>query len=101
MLVMYKRDAIFELDFSGSTITDAQLGKLEEAKAFQKVFRLDLSNTAITDAGLDQIKNAHALTELDLSGTKATMEAARRLGERKIASKYTPKPFKTQPKVKI
>ena len=64
-------------------------------------FILDLSNTGITDAGLDKCQNVHVLTELRLKGSKATKAGAKRLGDRKIAHKSTPKMFQQQPKTDL
>lgn len=96
-----QKDPVFKLDLSKSTVTDDQLARLDSGKALQKTFVLDLSDTAITDAGLDQISNAHCIGELKLKGSRATEQAAKRLGERKVASPLTPKPLKTPPKIEI
>lgn len=101
MITIAKDDPVFQLNLSGSKITDDQLVKLDEGKVLQKTVDMDLSNTAITDAGLDKIANMYCITTLNLKGSKATMEGARRLGARKIANPTTPAPFKKQPEVKI
>ncbi|MGQ0636794.1 MAG: hypothetical protein ACT4QC_19455 [Planctomycetaceae bacterium] len=90
---------IVKLVLAGSTITDDQLKRLDGGKVLQKTVILDLSDTAITDAGLDQLKQHFVVTELNLKGSKATLEAGKRLGNRQIASPQTPKPFKKMPKI--
>lgn len=97
----YANNPVFELNFKGSTITDDQLGKLDAGKVLQKVFVLDLSDTGITDAGLDKCENVHCLSQLRLKGSKATKDGAKRLGERKVAHKSTPKMLQQQPKVEF
>jgi hypothetical protein len=101
MIEANQEDPVFIMKFGGSTITDEQLEQLDEGKVLQKVFFLDLSETPVTDAGLDRLNKVFAITELNLKGTKATAAAARRLGERKIASPQTPSFLKKQPKVEI
>jgi hypothetical protein len=101
-MIEHTRDqAVFQLNFSGSKITDAQLAALDVGKVLQKTVELDLSNTAITDAGLDKLQNFYCITELKLKGSSATKAAATRMGERKIASPITPAPFKKQPNVDL
>ncbi|MFN9974548.1 MAG: hypothetical protein ACK58T_32120 [Phycisphaerae bacterium] len=101
-IIEHTRDqAVFQLNFSGSKITDAQLVALDAGKVLQKTVELDLSNTAITDAGLDKLQRLYCLSELKLKGTSASKSAATRLGDRKIASPITPAPFKKQPNVDL
>jgi hypothetical protein len=101
MIEACQEDPVFIMKLGRSTITDEQLDRLDEGKVLQKVFILDLSETPVTDAGLDQLNKVFAITELNLKGTKVTAGAARRLGERKIASPQTPAFLKKQPKVEI
>ncbi|MFO1091849.1 MAG: hypothetical protein U0992_00855 [Planctomycetaceae bacterium] len=97
---MRNKDAlVFDLNLSGSTITDAQLAKLEEGKVLETVFKLDLSKTAITDAGLDQIDPVHYLMELNVKDSQATKDGTKRLGERKVKDPKTPAIFRNLPKV--
>ncbi len=101
-IIEHTRDqAVFQLNFSGSKITDAQLVALDAGKVLQKTVELDLSNTAITDSGLDKLQRLYCLSELKLKGTSASKSAATRLGDRKIASPITPAPFKKQPNVDL
>lgn len=94
-------DPVFQLNFSGSSITDDQLGDLDTGTVLQKTVDLNLSGTKITDAGLDRVSNICCLTTLNLKGTSATAEGAKRLGGRKIANPQTPPPFKKQPELTI
>jgi hypothetical protein len=96
-----QNDPVFLLKFSGTNITDDQLAELDDALVMQKTFELDLSDTGITDAGLDRVSNVHCLSKLNLKGSSATAEGAKRLGDRKIASPQTPGPFKKQPELTI
>ena len=94
-------DAVFQLNFSNSDITDDQLAKLDAGKVLQKTVDLNLSHTAITDAGLDRLSNFYCLSVLNLKGTAATKEGAKRLGDKKIANPETPLPFRKQPELTI
>lgn len=94
-------DPVFQLNFSDSDITNDQLAALDSGKVLQKTVDLNLANTAITDAGLDKLANFYCLTELNLTGSKATKQAATRLGAKQISNTNTPIPFKKQPNLKI
>lgn len=94
-------DPVFLLNFSGTSITDDQLVKLDTNRILQKTIELDLSNTSITDAGLDRLSNYYCITKLNLKGSKATRAGAKRLGDRMIADPITPMPFKKQPQLEI
>jgi len=80
-------DYVTELDFSGSTLTDDQLIKLEAANIGRILLRLDLSNTGITDRGIDQLKSIKFLQSLNLSGTQVTTETVNSLSDRVMASR--------------
>jgi len=96
-----QNEAIFDLNLSNTSITDDQLAELDAGSVLQKTVNLNLAQTSITDAGLDSLSNFYCLTSLNLKGSKATQEAAKRMGEKKIANPQTPAPFKVQPKVEI
>lgn len=101
IITAYQSNPVFELNLRGSTITNEQLAKLDAGKVLQKVFILDLCDTAITDGGLDKCENVHCLQELRLTGSKATLDGAKRLGERKVKHASTPKMFRTAPKLQL
>jgi hypothetical protein len=82
-----KREYISELDFSGSTLTEDQLIKLDEADIGRTLIRLNLSDTGITDSGIDQIDSMKFLVSLNLSGTEVSKAAADRLEERVMTSR--------------
>lgn len=94
-------DPVFQLNFSGSSLSDDQLADLDAGTVLQKTVDLNLSGTKITDAGLDRVSNLCCLTTLNLKGSTATAEGAKRLGARKIANPQTPPPFKKQPDLTI
>lgn len=96
-----QNEAIFDLNLSNTSITDEQLAELDAGSVLQKTVNLNLSQTGITDAGLDSLSNFYCLSSLNLKGSKATLEAAKRMGDKKIANPQTPAPFKVQPKVEI
>ena len=60
---------IYALDFSRTTITDADLGQLT---AMKNLSRLLLSRTSITDAGLTTLKSNTSLEQLNLYDTGVT-----------------------------
>jgi hypothetical protein len=86
---------VAELDLSKSSITDAQMERLNEVHAY--LVKLDLSHTAVTDAGLDKMTHLYVLLNLNLAGTKVTQAAVNRLQERRLADPKTR--FKQPPKV--
>jgi hypothetical protein len=86
---------VAELNLSKSSITDAQMGQLNDVPCY--LVRLDLSHTAVTDAGLDKMTHLYVLLTLNLAGTKVTPEAVKRLQERRLAAPLTR--FKAPPKV--
>lgn len=96
-----QNDPVFDLNLSKTSLTDEQLAELDSGNVLQKTVNLDLSQTSITDAGLDKLSNFYCITNLNLKGTTATKDGARRLGEKKIANPQTPAPFKKQPAVEI
>ena len=65
-------DTIFELNFAGSGVTDADLGNLPPMLALE---RLNLKDTAITDAGLENLPAMFNLHYLNLFGTAITDDA--------------------------
>lgn len=101
MIEVAQNDPVFDLNLSNTSITDEQLAELDAGNVLQKTVILNLSQTPITDAGLDSLSNFYCLMSLNLKGSKATQEGARRMGEKKIANPQTPAPFKTQPKLEI
>jgi hypothetical protein len=70
---------VTELDLSKSSITDAQMDKVNEIALV--LLRLDLSNTAVTDAGLAKLTKLNRCLNLKLAGTKVTKEAVERFKE--------------------
>ena len=96
-----QNDPVFQLNLSGSNITNEQLEELDSASVLQKTVDLNLSKTSITDAGLDTLHNLFCLTTLNLKESGATTAGAKRLGDRKIANPTTPAPFKKQPQLTI
>lgn len=65
-------DAVKRLDFSGSEVTDADLGNLPDLPALERLY---LKDTAITDAGLADLPEMFSLTYLNLFGTDITDES--------------------------
>ena len=60
---------IASLDFAGSGVTDADLGRLGRMSLLEQ---LSLKDTAISDAGLESLSNKINLLVLDLSGTQVS-----------------------------
>jgi hypothetical protein len=87
---------VLELSFANTELNDDQLAKLDAASVLVKTYKLDLSNTQITDKGLMRVKNAICLSVLNLKGTSATRDGAKRLADRKNANPLTPAPLKGQ-----
>jgi hypothetical protein len=96
---MADKKFVLKIDLSKSTVTDKQLAALDEHMVLRGTVMLDLSDTAITDAGIDQVEHVHALSELNLTGTRVTKEAVDRLKKRQSTSPDTPPPFRKGPKV--
>ena len=96
-----QNEPVFDLNLSKTSITDEQLAKLDAGKVLQKTVNLNLSQTAITDAGLDRLSEYYCISTLNLTGSAATKNGAKRLGDKMIANPQTPAPFKKQPKVEI
>jgi hypothetical protein len=67
-----KLQRITKLDLSYSTITDAQVARLNEVEIGGLLGHLDLSHTAVTDRGLEKLTNLKLLQNLNLTGTKVT-----------------------------
>jgi hypothetical protein len=89
-------EKLSELNLSRSTLTDADLAKLNAASLLGYTMKLDLSHTAVTSAGLDGLTNTLAgLTDLNLAGTKDTQAGAERLKKRRSADKNIPAQFRT------
>ncbi|HVJ87553.1 MAG TPA: hypothetical protein VM452_17975 [Caulifigura sp.] len=61
-----------EANLSKSSITDAQLLKMDELKLLQLTMNLDLSNTAISDESFSKLKHMRAASKINLKGTKVT-----------------------------
>ncbi|MBX3439577.1 MAG: hypothetical protein KF861_18965, partial [Planctomycetaceae bacterium] len=80
---------IAEVDLSGSSITDEQLIKFDEAKYGRVVMDLNLSNTAISDAAIDKLENFYCLKNVDLTGTKVTQPAVDRFIARRKQNPLT------------
>ncbi len=101
MAEVVKKKPIFELNLADTSLTDEQLTQLDKADVLQKVIFLNLSNSQITDAGLDGINNFYVIHELNLKGTSVSKEAIKRLGDKQLAQKYTPKDLRKRPNVEI
>jgi hypothetical protein len=63
---------VAELDMAKSTVTDEHLRLMHELNLHVVLTKLDLSNTAVTDAALQHLDGCIFLSELNLTGTKAT-----------------------------
>ncbi|MGQ0636084.1 MAG: hypothetical protein ACT4QC_15845 [Planctomycetaceae bacterium] len=90
---------VAELDLSESTITDAQLLKLDDAKVGRTVMVLNLNHTEITDKSLEMLKNFYCLDKLGLKGTKISREAIQRFRRSQQANPNVQSPFRNGPKV--
>lgn len=66
---------VSELNLSGSTLTDEQLGLINEIGLADNVLKFDLSNTGITDAGFEKLTRMALLSDMNLTGTKVTRAA--------------------------
>lgn len=67
---------VSELDLSKSTVTDEQLGLINDLGLGVFLFKLDLSHTGVTDAGLAKLGGGGLfLSEVNLVGTKVTPAA--------------------------
>jgi hypothetical protein len=77
---------VAELDLSKSSITDDQMGRLNEIATL--LVKLDLSNTAVTDAGLVQLKHVPVLFNLNLAGTKVTPAGVARFQKQRLENPF-------------
>ena len=67
---------VTELNFSGSSISDDQLGELNDsAEMTALLLKLDLSKTGITDAGIARMTKFGFLKDLNVAGSKVTSAA--------------------------
>jgi hypothetical protein len=82
-----KLQRVAELDLSRSSITDEQMGQLNEVANL--LVRLDLSSTAVTDEGLEKLTNTYVLFNLNLAGTKCTPAGVERFKAKRLASPHT------------
>src|SRR5262245_1445429 len=80
---------VAELDLSKSSITDDQLGQLNEQDVGTLIVKLDLSHTAVTDAGLEKLSNLYVLSLLKLVGTKVTAAGVERFKQQRLANPKT------------
>jgi hypothetical protein len=71
-------ERVAELDLSRSSVTDDQLGKLNEQGVGNLITKLDLSNTAVTDAGLEKLTGLGMLSQLKVVGAKVTAAGVQR-----------------------
>jgi len=92
-LLKLMNDYVAELNLSGSTITDEQFIRYDDAKYGRTVAKLDLSDTAITDAAVEKMDHFYLLTSADFSGTSVTRPVVDKMLERRRANKDTPKKF--------
>ncbi len=69
---------LYRLDFSGTKLTDIELGQL---KGFREIRELDLGNTQVTDNALASLKKLEYLRVLDISGTQVTDQGIQHLLE--------------------
>lgn len=65
-------DNVTELNLSQSTITDEQLGQINDQGIGSLVLKMDLSHTGITDAGLQKLTKFFLLNSLNVADTKVT-----------------------------
>ena len=65
---MQGKGYIAELNLSKSSITDAQLLKMDELNLLQFTMNLDLSDTAITDESFSKLKSPRAVKTIKLKG---------------------------------
>lgn len=63
---------ITELDFSGSTLSDAHAAKLNAMEVSGFLLKLDVSKTSFSDAGLAELTGLNLLRELIVTGSKVT-----------------------------
>jgi hypothetical protein len=85
---------IGEVDFSKSSITDAQLLKMDELNLLQFTMNLDLSDTAISDESFSKIKGMRAVKTIKLKGSKVTKAGAAAFKQAYLASPNTIPLFK-------
>jgi hypothetical protein len=74
---------VTELDLSKSTITDDQMGLINELGLATLALKLDLSHAAVTDAGFEKLDNLKLLSQLNLTGTKVTPAAVERFKKKR------------------
>jgi hypothetical protein len=85
---------IGEVDFSRSSITDAQLLKMDELNLLQFTMNLDLSNTEITDESFSKLKGLRAVKTVKLKGSKVTKAGADAFKQAYLANQNTIPLFK-------
>jgi hypothetical protein len=81
-----KLGRITELNLSKSTITDDQLGQINDQEIGALVLKLDLSHTSITDAGLEKLTKFMLLNNLNLTDTKVTPAGIAQLKKSRTAN---------------
>jgi hypothetical protein len=80
---------VSELNLSKSSVTDDQLGLIQQQGLTTLLLKVDLSHTAITDAGLGQLDNLVLLNHLNLTGTKVTPSGVERFRRKHRANPNT------------
>ncbi len=78
---------VAELDLSKSSLTDDQMGQLNDVAYL--LVKLDLRNTAVTDAGLEKLTNLNVCFNLYLAGTKVTQAGVENFKKQRLARPST------------
>ena len=92
-LLNLMKDYVAELNLSGSTITDDQFIRYDDAMHGRTVRELNLSGTAITDQAIEKMDNFYLLSKADFSETSITKPVVDEMLKRRRANKHTPPPF--------
>ena len=85
---------VSELNFSGSTLNDALVPRLNEEGVRAVLIKLDLSKTEVSDAGLAQLKDLNLLRELVLTGSKVTADGVSKFQSARQSNPNIPQMFK-------
>jgi hypothetical protein len=83
-----KLDHVAALNFSGTTLDDSHLARLNDVDHYGFIIDLDLSHTGVTDAGIGQLRMMCFLSKLNVTGTKVTAAGLRQLKQNREANTY-------------
>ena len=83
-----------EANFSKSSITDAQLLKMNELNLLQFTMNLDLSGTAISDESFSKLTSMRAVKKINVKGSKVTKAGVDAFRKAYLASPNTIPLFK-------